>query len=206
MSMFTNYDAIPDNYIPNNIECQLPPTFISFSEKEPKKEYNIKGDFIGYSWEFGDTLTLNISVNKHIFVEDDSLILTENGEEPYYGNGRIGMRAYNTFNIRSWTCVAIDGDKYVWREDSTFSYPENGTKEVTLMSNGGVIADKIIFSIYDWRRNKIYEKEYDGSDSFSVIIDKELSDSLIRGVYFFSYSLIYGEDYNYSNECAIIVK
>ena len=77
MSMFTNYDKIPENYIPDNIVMRMPPEIVCFSNKQPQKEYNFKGDFIGYSWEQGDTLTMKISVDKTIKVEEDALILDE---------------------------------------------------------------------------------------------------------------------------------
>lgn len=206
MSMFTNYDKIPENYIPDNIVMRMPPEIVCFSNKQPQKEYNFKGDFIGYSWEQGDTLTMKISVDKTIKVEEDALILDEQGVAPSSTLGRIGRKAYNTVDIKSWLCTAINGDKYVWKEDKCFTYPKCGEKEITLITNPDVIGKIVRFCIYDFRRNTIYTEDIDGARTFDVNIDAELSDKLIRGIYFFNYTILGDKTADASRELAIIVK
>ena len=64
MAMFDDYPS-PDGYVPDNTTEVLP---------EPPKEpetlprilYNVEGDFIGYAWEHGDTLTIHHEIDEYI--------------------------------------------------------------------------------------------------------------------------------------------
>lgn len=64
MSMFDNYPS-PEGYIPDNRIRVLPLEECPPYEL-PNREYNIKGEFIGYSWRQGDTLLFHYSVDDYI--------------------------------------------------------------------------------------------------------------------------------------------
>ena len=64
MSMFDNYPS-PEGYIPNNIVKRLPEQEEPADEL-PRKEYNIEGKFIGYSWRHGDTLGIPYTLDEYI--------------------------------------------------------------------------------------------------------------------------------------------
>lgn len=77
MTMFDNYNNLNSSYHPNNMAEYLPDTYIEYTDKLPRKEFNLCGEFIGYSWNYGDTLTLEIPINPTIKVEADAIIFTE---------------------------------------------------------------------------------------------------------------------------------
>lgn len=80
MGMFTNYENLQDNYIPNNIcpptpcpspcppESKLQPC----KPKLPYEEYNATGDLIGYWWYYGDTLNLEFNIEGELVVEGNN--------------------------------------------------------------------------------------------------------------------------------------
>ena len=61
-NMFTNYNYINDNVIPNN----NPKKTCSCNYREPFANYNAKGDIIGYYWYFGNTLTLDFNITGEV--------------------------------------------------------------------------------------------------------------------------------------------
>lgn len=62
--MFDNYPA-PQGYVPDNITRVLP---VAETEEDslPRKEYDIEGNFVAYSWRYGDTLILEYHVDDYI--------------------------------------------------------------------------------------------------------------------------------------------
>lgn len=80
MGMFTNYENLQDNYIPNNIcpstpcpnpcppESKLQPC----KPKLPYEEYNATGELIGYWWYYGDTLNLEFNIEGELVVEGNN--------------------------------------------------------------------------------------------------------------------------------------
>ena len=55
MAMFNNYKNIPDSYVPNNIN---PPPYYNPTVKFPLEEYDLRGNLIGFSWKYMDTILL----------------------------------------------------------------------------------------------------------------------------------------------------
>lgn len=64
MGMFDNYPSPPD-YIPNNM-IRVLPTPEAPPDTLPKREYNIVGKLIGYSWRYKDTVEITYQVDKYI--------------------------------------------------------------------------------------------------------------------------------------------
>ena len=66
MGMFTNYENIPASYIPCNLKesiaCKEP--YIN-----PMEEYNAKGEFIGYSWMYGDNVVLEFCTSGEVIFD-----------------------------------------------------------------------------------------------------------------------------------------
>ena len=67
MSMFNNYKNIPNDYIPNNIK---PPEYYHPAPKYPLEEYNAKGELIGYSWHYGDTVVLEFCTSGEVIYDN----------------------------------------------------------------------------------------------------------------------------------------
>ena len=75
MNMFTNYDLVPDSYVPCNIQKDT----LSYQPiHKPFEQYNINGDFIGYGWSFGDSIVLEFYTCGDVYYEDQDV--TENAE------------------------------------------------------------------------------------------------------------------------------
>lgn len=62
--MFETYHNIPTSYIPNNMRAEVN------EYKTPLAEYNIKGDFIGYSWNCGDSIVLEFTTEGDVTYKD----------------------------------------------------------------------------------------------------------------------------------------
>ena len=184
--MFDSYSNLSDIYVPDNITNHQD-TFVRFSNSEINKEYNIKGDFVGYSWNYGDTVSLGISMSKRIMVEEDAIIYEESGQHPDSSTiGIKGQRAYNTKEIRSWTCETLDQTDYNWAEDIEFKYPEFGNKEIFENDN----EKKVLFEIKNFRKENVYSSEIPYSGLLRVDITKEIAEILLKGVYGFYFTLV----------------
>lgn len=191
--MFDSYSNLSDIYVPDNITNRQD-TFVRFSNSEINKEYNIKGDFVGYSWNYGDTVSLGISMSKRIMVEEDAIIYEESGQHPDSSTiGIKGQRAYNTKEIRSWTCETLDQTVYNWAEDIEFRYPEFGNKEICLETFENDNEKKVLFEIKNFRKENVYSSEIPYSNLLRVDITKEIAEILLKGVYGFYFTLV-GED------------
>ena len=182
MTMFDNYNNLNSSYHPNNMAEYLPDTYIEYTDKLPRKEFNLCGEFIGYSWNYGDTLTLEIPINPTIKVEADAIIFTEKGDKPTEETvGKLNQRAYNIYDLKCWKCATLDRTIYNWVEEDTFNYPVNGIKEVQLKEH--TIEGKAIIRIFNFRWEEIKSFEVDMADTVSVEISKEISQELLKGIY-----------------------
>lgn len=67
MSMFENYELIPQNYIPNNINSDV---YKETSVKYPLVAYNAQGDVIGFTWNYEDTVYLEFTTTGNVVYDD----------------------------------------------------------------------------------------------------------------------------------------
>lgn len=191
MGMFKNYHNIADNYVPNNLIC----SFIT-TEKEnkltpvdasaPFEEYDTKGNLIGYSWRQGETLNLEFNIDGEIAMESGAIVVTSKGVAPTVDTlGYIGQSLYNIVDFRLWKCDAILKGKYIWNE-YPFEYPENGSRKV-YVSAADYLKDKTIeITLYNFRHEPIKTTQVAGASTVNLVIDKELSNSMSRGIYYCS--------------------
>ena len=194
--MFDSYSNLSDIYVPDNTTNQQN-TFIVFNDSTVKKEYNVKGDFVGYSWNYGDTVSFGVSMSKKVMVEEDAIVYEESGEYPDSSTvGIKGQRAYNTKDIKSWTCETLDQTVYNWVEDIVFKYPEFGTKEITLRTFENDNLKKVLFEIKNFRKEVVYSNEMMFTDILNIDITKEVAEILLKGTYSFYFTLL---DENSSN-------
>ena len=219
MSLFTNYDNISDTYIPNNLVLSAPSPRKIFDYDPPYNEYNIKGNFTGYSWHYGESFDLTLQINKTVYVEESALIYDEPGEGPDDSRpGFIGQRAYNIVDNITWVCVAIrmneDGSNYkredneygttfiiyedsfvtyVWLRQDEFTFPENGTKPINISSYKGIEETTIKMDIVNFRWEPLYSDTLPGASSVSFHVTPEDSKKLLKGVYYCVFT-IYGKD------------
>ena len=175
MGLFTNYDNLNPNYIPDNIskKCNLTE---SIDYNLPYVLNNIKGNQIGYGWHLGDIFRWDISLDKTIAVEFDAIILEEHNQTPDAETiGYTGQMCYNIVDLKAWECTKINDD-YVWEEFETFSYPLYGDKDITLKP---YINGTLKLTLYDNWWNVVKE-----INSNQLNVDAELNDKLTEGIYY----------------------
>lgn len=185
MSMFDNYDNLSRFYVPNNISVNPAKEYNTINQTIPKKLYDIKNRFIGYSWDYGDTFDLILSVNNRIPVRRDSIIFSEHNITPTTDTaGYKGLQAYNTIDNKSWTCVGTVNGLYVWVEDDEVTYAIDGTTVIEMQRD---VTDKVIeVEIYNFRWELVKTFTEEGSSTIACRID----DTLQSGLYYCTVKLL----------------
>lgn len=193
-SMFDGYQDLDNYYVPSNIRPPKPDCnkLKSCAPIKPYEDYNDKNELIGYWWYYGNTVVLEFNINGEITIEDDAIIYTNTTQQPSVTTeGRIGQKAYNIVDLKSWTCMNIiyeDGNvlKYNWVLDSEFVYPEDGQRNVYIDAEDFLKDKQAVVKLYNFRREIIDTKTYQASTNIKYVIDKEFSEKLVRGNYFVS--------------------
>lgn len=161
MSMFSNY--LDTNYIPNNIKPNEPDIYISEPIELPYKMYDIKNNLVGLCWSSEDKFQLKLSLKHTIYVEPESLILTSAGKQPTPLEAiKKGLKAYNTVESKSWTCVQA-GNKLFWSEDPSFQYPKNGLVPYTFSYD--MLGKDLIIEITNFRYDVIKSFRFVDTDT-----------------------------------------
>lgn len=214
--MFLNYHNIANNYQPNNLIKSFPHSYeesklAPVEASKPFEEYNIKGELIGYFWRYGETLNLEFNIDGEITLESDALIYKSHGVGPTENTfAKVGQRAYNLLDLTSWTCVArVSANKYLWEQDAEFTYPNNGAKKVYISAED-YLKDKFIdVTLYNFRMEPIHTYTTSATASIIFPIDKDLSKTLVKGIYYCSVQ-VYNEEVSFnifdSNDCKLLVK
>ena len=154
---------------------------------KPYEEYNVKGELEGYFWRYGDTLNLEFNLDGEITLEGDAIIVSGVGQAPtVHTVGKVGQRLYNITDFKSYTCVAVTSGKYVWQEDEVFTYPSSAERSVYVSASDYLKDKNVEVTIYNFRMEPICKKVYTGSTIIIFPIDKELSDTLVKGIYYCS--------------------
>lgn len=188
MSQFDKFNNTTNTYIPDNTSLRIKDKNKELDLNLPKKDYNLKGDFISYSWNKGDTLSLKFSVNKEITVENNALIFEISGESPSSTEGYLHQRAYNLVDIKSWTCNAISEEfGSSWIEDKVFTYPSIGSVTHLIPDMNG---KSLLGEILNFRQEVIYAQQFDNVNEAEIEINKELSEKLTTGIYYCRASVV----------------
>lgn len=197
MSMFSNYDDLQDNYTPNNIQPVPQPPCLSnldpFSINKPFEERNEKGELIGYWWNYGDTVNLEFHVEGNVIIEDDAILYTAYNDGPSISTvGKIGQKAYNVVELKSWTCTLIRNTsikEYVWTLDTQFENPAVGDRNIYI-GVGDYIKDKqVTVKLYNFRMEEVAMQTFAGNPDITFSIDKELSSKLVKGNYYCTFTV-----------------
>lgn len=213
MNMFTNYNNIPENYVPNNLVCSLPvgksyTKLDPIQASKPYEEYDAKGELIGYFWRYGETLNLEFNIDGEITVEDDAIVLTSAGQTPDNITGKILQKAYNVVDKKSWTCTSVINNISTWTEDEIFTYAENG-ESVYIPAEDFLKDKKVDVTIYNFRMEPIQTYIFEGTSKIVAEINSEISLKLVKGIYYCSLT-VFNDKVNLpifnSSDCTLIVK
>lgn len=214
--MFENF-INNSNTTPNNTGL-YPPAYscgdnrLSTCCKKPYEEYDAKGNFVGYTWNYGDTVELQFTIEGQLTVESNAIIFTGIGDAPTETTvGNVYRKAYNTTDFKSWTCTAVTDTGYVWVEDETFESPETG-KSVYVTVNDYLKGKYLRLEIFNFRfENEFTSDPIEAQPVINFTVDKELSEKLLKGNHYLSLTL-YDENNLYidtlinQRDCALIIK
>lgn len=192
MGMFTSYQQeLVKAYQPNNLVNAFPTTPVDSnlnpsSASKPYEEFDAKGQHVGYSWKYGETLNLEFSLEGEVTIEPDAFVSSTSGVTPHgLVAGRAGQKYYNLADFRSWHCY-IDAGTTVWEEDLEFMYPENGTSlRPMYMPVDKYMTDKhVIVTLFNFRMEPVHTWSPEVRNSkVTCFIDSELSQKLTKGIY-----------------------
>ena len=195
MGLFSNYEHLNVDYYPNNLIRKMPLPQVQYQYKLPRKEFNLSGKFVGYSWDCGDTLTLDIDINPIVKVASDALIYTQHDESPTSDTqGHLGQMAYNTYDLKCWCCISQnDQSVFVWEEEDVDTIPivcgEKGTEDIRLQVYKDIsnYIGKAI--LCNFRYEPIMDFDVVGADTISIEITEEITAKLVRGIYYLYFDL-----------------
>ena len=216
MGMFYNYQNIAENYMPNNLmnafPCKMNASKLNpLDASKPFEEYNTKGELTGYFWRQGETLNLEFNIDGEITLESDAIVFKTRGRVPEESTiGYVGQKLYNIIDQTSFECVAVTSKgKYIWEQDAEFTYPLNGDRSVYITAEDYLRDKTVKVTLYNFRMEPICERTYPATPTVVFTIDKELSNSLPRGIYYCSVAVM-NDEVCYtifdSNDCNLLVK
>lgn len=183
-NMFDNYTNLNPTYVPNNKNMKLPDN-INLVTSSLKEQRNVKGEFVAWEWNYGDTCQIQFPINHTIKVESNALIYTQTGDAPTTETvGSLGQKAYNTVDMKCWVCNTLDQSVYNWIEKSPFEYPLDGGREITIITETNFENINIKLTVYNSTFQTMYEGDVTGQDSITLNIEGDLAVKLIKGVYY----------------------
>ena len=212
MGMFSSY-MTNTTVIPNNLTATFPSSvrtckLDSVKGSKPYEEYDAKGNLVGYFWKYGETLNLEFDITGELTIESDAIVYKCSNDKPDNSTkGYIGQKAYNIVDLKSWTCVSIVDKYYTWKVDELFN--PTGSKSIYISAEDYLKDKELIFTLYNFRHEKILCNKYAGTGKLVIPITLELSKLLKRGIYYCSLD-ISGKDIQtnvFSNtDCILTVK
>lgn len=171
MGIFDTYNNINEKYVP---KCHTKPVIEDVSD-------------IRYGWNSKESVCIDISFSGQINVDTDSIIYVAIGESPTEDTaGKIGQKAYNVRDYKSWTCVAIIDNLFVWELDADFVYDESKEKAIYFSIADYLKCNGKTFNctFYNNRYNEVYNIVLPASQDIHIDIPKELSCRFSKGVYY----------------------
>ena len=183
--MFRGFYSESPNYIPDNMHKKpIPPKTVSLVKDNLDIILDKNGKKKGYSWNYGETVSIPISVDIPVKLEADAYYTFNLGEEPSKNlQGRIGQKFYNLTDIKSWvlTSYVPNDNSYAWVEEPRFTFPENGARALIATPN---MEDKYILAEFiNFRGEQMFERVYENVNKADFEIDVEKSLEIPRGIY-----------------------
>lgn len=183
--MFRGFYTEPPTYIPDNMHKKpIPPRTVSLVHDNLDIILDKKGKKKGYSWNYGETVSIPISVRQPVRLEADAYYTDYHGKEPgVKTRGRIGQKFYNLKDVRSWilTSYVPDNDSYIWTEEPRFTFPEDGAQFVEVCPD--MRGKYILVEFVNFRGEQMFEDVYCNSDTMHWTLSTEESLKLQRGIY-----------------------
>lgn len=198
MGMFDNYDN-PTSIIDTTYNT------VDNLSKLPRRIFNIKNNFVGYTWDYGDTFKFKLTVAETVKVSEDAYIYIESGGAPNVTTiGYPGQQAYNIKDCKSWTCVGMSDSIVVWIEDDVIIYPDNGTREITFTPD--MQGKTLQVDLFNFRWEHLHTFSNLDAIDIECDIDKDISEQLIPGVYYCTLKVIEGNAVELKDKFMFVVQ
>lgn len=185
MNMFKGFYAEPLDYIPDNMHKKPPlPKTAQIVSDSLDVIYDKYGRMKGYSWNYGETVTIPISVDLPIRIEADAYFSTIPHEEPKLTTaGHLGQKFYNLIDAVSWklTSYVPDNKSFIWTKEPRLTFPENGARLVYLTPD---MTDRyILVEFINFRGEQMFERIEEGKNHYDWSLNIDESLALLRGIY-----------------------
>lgn len=184
-----------DNYYKEDFEYYYPYSFFN-----SETTYLYSNNPCRVEIPFGNNYDVPIQMDSYILVEENSIVYYCKGEEPTEDTeGKVGTRAYNVADLRSWSCTAIekDGNKnvYTWVEDEVFTF-SNMSPIIVELPEYFYVGKTANIIIYNFRYEKIYETTQEAHKKMEFNITKEIAQEYFdkKGLYHLQVDLLDGDD------------
>lgn len=184
--MFDSFYNIPYCYIPDNMHPRIciPPKNLSMINTNLDAILDSKGRFKGYSWNYGETVSIPLTVNFPITIETDAIYTYEKDKAPdHFTSGKVGQKFYNLSSVESYVLKSyIASEKwFMWEKEPAFTYPEDGKMIIEVKPD---MAGKYILAEFlNFRGEQVFEQVFSEVNSAKLDIDIESSLGIPRGIY-----------------------
>ena len=192
MAMFSNYQDTSAN-IPNNLDKAFPvinpeTKLKPLDDCDHYSEYDFAGNLVGYTWAYGETVSLQFDITGAIDIANDAIIFSVSGEEPTLETaGSVGQKAYNIIDFRCWYCRGSIEDKYyIWEEDKDCEICSCDVIDSAIPADQFLVGKAAYLCIYDFRHNIIKELQIPAAATLVFNLDEQLSAELQPGIYYCS--------------------
>jgi hypothetical protein len=154
-----------------------------------------KHKLVGYEWNWGDKISIDIKNQIHICIPVDSIYTYEDVDPTSETEGFIGQKYYNLSALKSFTLSSIIPDAFVWVQDEHFTYINNegiGLDIPVSLKDG----EQIIVQFFNFRKELMFEKAYTESEAVFELSPEE-SKKIVPGIYYMN---IYLDTYEGTEE------
>lgn len=183
--MFNSFYNIPCCYIPDNMHPKCKPAGVrKLTNTNLDVILDKKGKFKGYSWNYGETVSIPLTVNFPIRIETDAQYTYDPDFIPGHDTqGKIGQKFYNLASVKSYFLKSyLPTEKwFMWEEESLFTYPEDGHMLVDVKPD--MKGRYILAEFLNFRGEQIFEEVYYGVNSAELEINIPGSLQIPRGIY-----------------------
>lgn len=183
--MFNSFYNIPRCYIPDNMHPRCRPSGLKrLTGKNLDAILDSKGKFKGYSWNYGETVEIPLTVNFPITIENDAIYTYDPSEVPgHLTPGKIGQKFYNLASVESYFLKSyVPSEKwFIWEKEPVFTYPENGHMIIDVKPD--MKGKYILAEFLNFRGEQMFECVFDEVNSASIDIDIPKSLAIPRGIY-----------------------
>lgn len=191
MQMFFNFDNQPKDYIPNNMFPIRPIRFVSINSDTVKPIF--RGcKMVGYEWNWGDNISIEIKNQIHINIPPNSIYTYEDVDPTTSTVGEVvGQCYYNLASLKSFHLTSIKENQgiyyYIWEQDKDFTYAESGgiALDVLIPLKEG---EQIVVQLFNFRKEKIRDDIY-YEPEITWTLTPEESLKIVPGIYFLNVHL-----------------